>query len=110
MNLGTIPTSEFLKVMNFSKASWQIQLKTCHVLTSYQMIEIQMFVYTNKRYADNIQQIKVYFAYQAIKYSLIQDSKGQGSLKECSISKACSRCVKPTARTKKLAHFNQNVM
>ena len=56
-----------------------MQLKIFQVQTSYQMIEIQMVFHSNKNHAHNIQQIKVYYAHQAIKYNLIQDSKGQGS-------------------------------
>ena len=63
-------------VMNFPKASWQIQLKFCQVQTSYQLIEIQMVFYSNKNHTHNIQQIKVYYAYQEKIYNLIQDSKG----------------------------------
>ena len=37
-----------------------------------------MIFHSNKNYAVNIQQIKVYYAHQAIKYNFLHDSKGQG--------------------------------
>ena len=67
MNLGTIPISKILYVMNFSIASWQFQLKFCQVKTSYQLIEIQMVFSLQKNHAHNIKQIKIYYAYQAKK-------------------------------------------
>ena len=57
----------------------QMQLKLFQVYTTYQLIEKQMIFCSNKNHAHNIQQMKVYYAQQTIKYNLMQDSKGQGS-------------------------------
>ena len=56
-----------------------MQLKFFQVQNSYQLVEIQIIFLSNKNLAHNIQQIKVYYAHQAVKYNLIQDPKGQGS-------------------------------
>ena len=61
----------------FSNVSWQMQLKFFQTQTSYQLIEIQIVFHSNKNHARNIQQIKVYYAHQAKKYNLIQDSNIQ---------------------------------
>ena len=56
-----------------------MQLKIFQVQTSYQMVELQIVIHSNKNHVHNIQQIKVYYANQTIKYNLILDSKGQES-------------------------------
>ena len=71
----------------FSYVSMQKKLKLFQVQTSYQLIKIQIFFHSNKNHAHNIQQTKAYYAHQAIKYNLIQDSKGQGSWSESNISR-----------------------
>ena len=70
---------KFYILGTFSNVSRQVQLKFFQVQTSYQLIETQIVFHSNKNHAHNIQQIKVYYAHQAIKNNLIQDSKGQGS-------------------------------
>ena len=56
-----------------------MQLILFQVQTSYQLIETQMVFHSKKNDAHNIHQSKNYYAHQAIKYNLIQDSKEQGS-------------------------------
>ena len=89
----------FRKLWTFSNVSWHTQLKLFQLQTSYQLIEIKMIVHSNKNDTHNIQEIKIYYAHQAIKHNLIQQSKGQGIWLESSISRTCSQCAQSTART-----------
>ena len=56
-----------------------MQLKIFQLQTDYQLIKTQMVFHSNKNdtHSNNIQQIRIYYAHQAIKHNLIQESKGQ---------------------------------
>ena len=56
-----------------------MQLNFFQFQTSCHLIEMQMVFHSSKNDTHNIQQINTYYAHQAIKHNLIQESKGQGS-------------------------------